>query len=477
MRQLVGGPNESVSGLICSDTMLLKTRFRLTELLIAVAMVGAALIWAERVAWRQIRSLRAEMTVQHIGHFRSADELRAAILHLQDSWRRGIGGTNGNDKTRVESEGRRVRELIADWTKETSSSTELELAAEITAAFDRYLSLILESLNNARKANASVSSPAMRQGVGTSLERLLALMEKLTLANRTAAEDFIRDNNAALTRLQRFLLASLLGLSVCGAAVVVLLYRRMIAPLRTNLSESRAIIERQEKLASLGVFAAGIAHEIRNPLTAIKVRLFTLKSSHKPDTSEHEDLEVIDNEIDRLERIVRDFLQFARPTEPDLKIMPVDKLLQEVHNLLHSDIASKSVELKLEPNVGVLVLVDPDKMKQVLINFVQNGAQSIEGAGMVTLRSRVEKHVLSGRNVSAVVIDVADTGKGIPPEVQKRLFDPFFTTKEAGTGLGLPIAARIVEKHGGVIQVQTQANRGTTFSIVLPIALTNEIQS
>ena len=457
--------------------MTTKPRMGLVELLIAVAIVMAALIWAERVAWRQIQSLRAEMTVPQLAHFRLADELRAAILQLQRSWRRGLDGASGNDKARIESEGRRVRELIAALTKETVSATELELAPEITAAFDQYLSLILESLDDARTANASVPSPAMGQGVGTSLERLLALTENLTVANRAAAADFIRDNNAALTRLQRLLFASLLGLLVCGAAVVVLLYRRMIAPLRTNLSESRAIIERQEKLASLGVFAAGIAHEIRNPLTAIKVRLFTLKSTHKPDTSEHEDLEVIGNEIDRLERIVRDFLQFARPAEPQLQIMPVDKLLQEVHNLLHSDFAGKSVEFKLEPNEGVLVRVDPDKMKQVLINFAQNGAQSIEGAGRVTLRSRVEKHVLGGRNVRAVVIDVADTGKGIPPEVQKRLFDPFFTTKEAGTGLGLPIAARIVEKHGGVIQVQTQPNRGTTFSIVLPIALTNEIQS
>lgn len=456
--------------------MTTKPRMGLVELLIAVAIVMAALIWAEREAWRQIQSLRAEMTMKQIDHFRSADELRAAILHLQNSWRRGLDGANGADSARIESELRKVLDLIAALTKEAGSATELELATEITAAFDQYLTLIMESLDDARTANAGVPSPAMRQGVGTSLERLLALMEKLTVANRTAAENFIRDNNTALTRLQRFLFASLLGLLVCGAAVVVLLYRRMIAPLRTNLSESRAIIERQEKLASLGVFATGIAHEIRNPLTAIKVRLFTLKSSHKPDTSEHEDLEVIGNEIDRLERIVSDFLQFARPAEPHLKIMPVDKLLQEVHNLLHSNFAGKSVELKLEPNEGVLVLVDPDKMKQVLINFAQNGAQSIENAGRVTLRSRVEKHVLGGRNVNAVVIDVADTGNGIPPEVQKRLFDPFFTTKEAGTGLGLPIAARIVEKHGGVIQVQTQANRGTTFSIVLPPAPRNENQ-
>jgi PAS domain S-box-containing protein len=244
-----------------------------------------------------------------------------------------------------------------------------------------------------------------------------------------------------------------------------------------NLTESGAIIERQEKLASLGVFAAGIAHEVRNPLTAIKVRLFTLKSSHKPGTSEHEDLEVIRHEIDRLEHLVHDFLQFARPAEPELQTMPVESLLRDVHDLLQSDLASTSVELKLELLANEPVRVDPNKMKQVLINFVQNGAESMEAGGTVTLRSRLDKQVLNGRHVTAVVIDVADTGKGIPLEVQKRLFDPFFTTKEAGTGLGLSIAARIVEKHGGIIQYRTEPNRGTTFSIVLPIAPQNETQS
>jgi signal transduction histidine kinase len=207
-----------------------------------------------------------------------------------------------------------------------------------------------------------------------------------------------------------------------------------------KLTESRALNDRQEKLASLSVFAAGIAHEVRNPLTAIKVRLFTLKSSHKPGSSEHEDLE-------------------------------------DVHQLMQSDLAGKSVELKLELLAKEPIRVDPNKMKQVLINFVQNGAESMEDGGTVTLRSRLDKQVLSGRHVPAVVIDVADTGKGIPPEVQKRLFDPFFTTKEAGTGLGLPIAARIVGKHGGIIQYQTEPNRGTTFSIVLPLAPKNENQS
>jgi signal transduction histidine kinase len=344
-----------------------KIRFRLTELLIAAAIIGAALVWAERTAWRQISTLRAEMNVAQI--------------------------------------------------------------------------------------------------------------ERLAAADRATAERFVTDTNAALTRLQRFLFLSLLGLVASGGIVAVLIFRRMIAPLRSNLTESRAIIERQEKLASLGVFATGIAHEIRNPLTAIKVRLFSLKASHRPGTSDHEDLEVIENEIDRLERIVRDFLQFARPAEPDLQGIPAAKLLRDAAALLAADLAKRSVTLKLDLETEESVRADAGKMKQVLINFIQNAADSMEAGGTITLRTRLDRQTLQGHSGPVVVLEIADTGSGIPPEVQKRLFDPFFTTKENGTGLGLCIAARIVEKHGGVIDYHSQLNRGTTFSIVLPLASKDENES
>jgi len=114
------------------------------------------------------------------------------------------------------------------------------------------------------------------------------------------------------------------------------------------------------------------------------------------------------------------------------------------------------------------VQVDPAQIKQVLINLVQNGIDSIGRDGSITLRARRDRQSLSGEEREVVILEVADTGKGIPPEVEKRLFDPFFTTKDDGTGLGLSIAARIVEKHGGALQYQTQTNRGTTFGIVLP---------
>ncbi len=347
--------------------MSVKTPFRLTELLVGAAIIVAALIWAERAAWRQISTLRAKVQVERI--------------------------------------------------------------------------------------------------------------EALAAADRTEVERFVTETAATLTRLQGLLFLSLLALVVSGGIVVVLIYRRMIAPLRSNLTESRAVIERQEKLASLGVFATGIAHEIRNPLTAIKVRLFSLKTSHRPGTSDHEDLEVIENEIDRLERIVRDFLQFARPAEPDLQTISAAKLLRDSADLLASDLAKRSVTLKLDLDTQESVRADADKMKQVLINFIQNAAQSMETGGTITLRTRLDQQTLQARSVPVVVLEIADTGSGIPPEVQKRLFDPFFTTKENGTGLGLCIAARIVEKHGGVIDYQTQLNRGTTFSIVLPRASQDEDKS
>lgn len=295
-----------------------------------------------------------------------------------------------------------------------------------------------------------------------------AFIQTLKSEDAAEAQRFIAASNLTLTRLQYFLSISVLGVLASGATIILLAYRRMIAPMRTAIIESRATIERQEKLASLGVFAAGIAHEIRNPLTAIKVRLFTLKQSHKAGTAEHEDVQVIESEIDRLEGIVREFLQFARPADPELQEAPVKMLFEQIQQLLQRDLAAKGVALEIAGENDHLVRVDPNKFKQVLLNLVQNGAESISGSGKVVLQSELSTRLLQGKFRPVVLIRVSDTGSGLSPELQKRLFDPFFSTKERGTGLGLPIAARIVEKHHGVLECQTRPGKGTTFTIVLP---------
>jgi signal transduction histidine kinase len=248
-----------------------------------------------------------------------------------------------------------------------------------------------------------------------------------------------------------------------------MVYRGMIAPLRVGLTESRSIIERQEKLASLGILASGVAHEIRNPLTAIKFRLFSLRKAI-PAVAQNEEALVIGNEINRLEGIVQDFLQFARPSEPKLSKTDAEQILEGVYRLLNPQLQKDAIELRLDNGESetAMVYADAQQVKQVLINLIQNSAESIGRNGAITLSARREIGELDSRTRPVAILAVRDTGNGIPPEVEARLFDPFFTTKDGGTGLGLAVSARIVEKHGGLLRYETEVNRGTTFEIVLP---------
>jgi signal transduction histidine kinase len=153
-----------------------------------------------------------------------------------------------------------------------------------------------------------------------------------------------------------------------------------------------------------------------------------------------------------------------------LAVIPAEQPLREVQTLLEPELKKAKIKLLLDGTVPDPIHVDVDQIKQVLINLVRNAADSIGQNGSVTLRARREEKWLLGRETDVVILEVSDTGKGIPPEVEKRLFDPFFTTKDSGTGLGLPIAARIVEKNHGALQYQTRLDHGTTFGIILPLA-------
>jgi signal transduction histidine kinase len=301
-------------------------------------------------------------------------------------------------------------------------------------------------------------------------QHLFDLGQNLGKAHYESRNQLLAHANNTLTRL-RTLVLSLLGmLFVFGLALAGFVYRDMIVPMRVKLVESQSLAERHEKLASLGMLAAGVAHEIRNPLTAIKAAVFIQQKKFAPGSPERADAELVQREILRLERIVTEFLQFARPAEPHLVKTPANAPLKEVQSFLAPELARANIQLVVEGVTPLQINADTEQIKQVLINLVQNAADSIERDGTITLRARADRKPLADRETNVVVLEVADTGKGIPPEVEKRLFDPFFTTKSTGTGLGLSIAACLVEKHGGALQYQTQVNRGTTFGIVLPEA-------
>jgi signal transduction histidine kinase len=248
---------------------------------------------------------------------------------------------------------------------------------------------------------------------------------------------------------------------------------------RQRVEELRQEAERQlarrEKLAVLGTLAAGIAHEIRNPLTALKARLYTLDKRIASLPDARHDTEVISAEISRLERLVQGVLNFARPEEPAFKLMAAAALLHEIEEVMAPGLAERGVRLIVESSPGVKLRGDPAHLKQVLVNLIRNAAEAMDGAGSITLGARAGQAGTGGSENGGVILHVTDTGPGIRPEVERRLFDPFFSTKDTGTGLGLAIAARIVEKHGGRLQYRTELGRGTIFEVILPPADESEV--
>ena len=325
--------------------------------------------------------------------------------------------------------------------------------------------LLEKSVRAVRRGSAAEVSEQIQE-FSTPLQ---SLCERLVRVQKTSWDSFLDASHRALGGLWQSSLITLVLLLALAVVIFLLTYRLTVIPLRHQLTETHSVLERQEKLASLGTLAAGVAHEIRNPLASLKFRLFSLKESLPAEFTDHEDVVVIDDEINRLERIIKDFLQFARPSEPAMGETTAQQILQAVHDLLLPQLGARGVKLVLEPGERIRLRADPQQIQQVLINLVQNAADSLEaGGGTITLRGRQGAARLAGRSKAAVILEVADTGKGVAPDVQKRLFDPFFSTKPGGTGLGLPISERIVEKHGGLIQYQTQLNRGTVFQIVLP---------
>jgi len=224
-------------------------------------------------------------------------------------------------------------------------------------------------------------------------------------------------------------------------------------------------IRNSEKLASVGRLAAGVAHEINNPLGGILNCLYNLRKGTLSPRRQEEYRVSMENGVRRVQKIVRQLLDFSQQHEPEFALTDINHVVDRVLVLTMHLFAPNRIVLETEFGQGLPnVMVDRHMIEQVLMNLVLNAVQAMKDGGMLTIRTTVVEGVC--------LIEVCDTGLGIPPAVLPRIFDPFFTTKSEGegTGLGLSVSLGIVERHGGKILVDSEVGKGTTFTLCLPVS-------
>ncbi len=450
--------------------MTFKFKLRLAALGLAVGLLGALIVAVTMTSQQQAEDARARLGQVDLESVRIADRFKDKLRYAGDQMRRYSSGRDPAAWREFLKASGELKSWIDTQATKLAPGLEQEVLKEMGAAYAVYMRKARD-LHDRMERTGELSASLVEYSEFLKQSRhLFDLGVDLGRIHYESRNDVLAHANQALANLSLWVFGLVALLFVVGVALAARVYRDIIAPLRIRLVESQALAERHEKLAALGLLAAGVAHEIRNPLTAIKAALFIQQKRFQPGSPEQGDLELVEREILRLERIVNEFLRFARPADPELRTLFADQPLEEVQALLTAQLAEEGIQLVRESAAPMRVKADLAQIKQVLINLVQNAADSMGDGGTITLRARHDRKRLANGEADVVVLEVADTGKGIPPEVEMRLFDPFFTTKDSGTGLGLSIAVRMVEKQGGALQYETRLNHGTTFGIVLPEA-------
>lgn len=332
--------------------------------------------------------------------------------------------------------------------------------------------LVLLDINNFKSLNA--------KDISTANEILISFsraLRKLFLSEMLAASRYAGDRFAVLLPEHVNIDSSLFNFESIGVQVTysitcypheALTYQEMISTAEDRIFQMRRHswmrgqeeMIRTEKMKMVGELAAGMAHEIRNPLTSIKG---FIQLSKNQGYNIQPWYEVIMGEITRVGELTAEFLHFSKPHASNMRVESLTNCLTRVYSLCESEAASRGHLFRLDlSDEPIQIVMDRDKIIQVLINLIRNSFQAMEHTGTVRLSLRTEERM--------AVVEVEDTGKGIAAENLVKIFDPFYTTKEEGTGLGLSLCQKIVEDHGGRITVHSELGIGTTFTLRIPLA-------
>jgi signal transduction histidine kinase len=481
----------------------LSLRARIWVLLIALVLTtiggGLVTLWHNEA----MDSLLSSLIEKNVASYQAAEELQTALL--QQKGYLTYYFLDGNPEWLKEIE--RYNGAFEDWLQKARKSayTEAmrETIAQISAQYHRY-EVNREQVISLYREGKRAEGAKLHWEVRQQYIDILGLCRRYKMTHEYAISRVRTESQARARFINAFALVAIPAVALLGVLLAYILIKQILGPIRqlalssapadrgarvpdevealssrvhsliedvgqaqTELERSQEHLLQSGKWAMVGKLASGVAHSIRNPLTSVNMRLFSLKRSLAMSQSQQEDFEVISEEIRHIDTIVRNFLEFSRPPKLKMQRVSASDVVNMALALLRYRLESYGVEVKLiRPHRLPEIWADPDQLKEVLVNLVLNACEVMVNGGVITIREEENRKLPLG---PAVVIRVSDNGPGIPESVRDKVFQPFFSSKEEGTGLGLSIATRIIEEHGGRLELDSKPNEGATFIIILPL--------
>jgi signal transduction histidine kinase len=470
----------------------------LAALMLTTLAGGLVTLWHNEA----MDSLLASLVEKNVASFHAAEELETSLLQQKGFLTYYFLDGNPDWLKQIEQYHVSFTEWLQKARKSAYTEVMGEIISQIEAEYNHYIAAREQVIKLYREGRKE-EGVRLHWEVRRQFVALINLCERYKLIHEYAIARVRTESQARARFINAFAMVAVPAVGALGVLLAYVLIKQILGPIRrlaletapanpgsepdevkalsrrvysliedvdqvqSELEKSQEHLLQSGKWAMVGKLAAGVAHSIRNPLTSVNMRLFSLKRSLKMSASQQEDFQVISEEIRHIDSIVRNFLEFSRPPKLKMqKISPSD-VVDLALQLLRHRLESYGVEVKLIRGLRLPeIWADPDQLKEVLANLLVNACEMMAGGGTITIQEEEKVEAPLGH---AVAIRVSDNGPGIPESIQDMVFQPFFSTKEEGTGLGLSIASRIIEDHGGRLELASQEKAGATFIITLPL--------
>lgn len=417
-----------------------------------IVAIGALAVHMSHAIARSSTAILAE----NVSSLKAAEELEIALLD-----QKGIVGSyllDGDEKwLRLLEEKRKKYDEWFTRAKDVAlTGHEQRILERIRILYQEYDRLRFHVIRLAQDGSRFAAQQLLLNRVRELVEQLYDACEELLFFNEQLIAESQKKSQQQLTWFQ----------AVLWSSIAVAIFLGLLGGWMVTRSMTKRLVQ-SEKLASLGHMAGLVAHEVRNPLTAIKMRVHSLQEELAASVSSQDDVEVIRQEIERLERIVQNFLDLVRLPEPNIQPLSLHEVVERAAELLKPNFEEHAIRVTINwPETLPSIQGDAEQLEQVFLNLFLNAIQAMPEGGAIGIAASWVK----GRTEPDGSIEVAvnDTGPGIPKALRDKIFDPFFTTKANGIGLGLSLAKKVVEQHQGVIEVQDRNGSGTAVTIRLP---------